>query len=182
MTDAKELSQILGENLKRLRKEKGLSRKQIADKLNVSTMTLSLYERGVNLPATDKLVELSKILECSIDEITGNTAAIDRKIFQYRYQWAKKMAENYLHFTNRDLEPNQNGHIVVFTPVRLEYKNGIVSSYGANDENGGYVGNTIGFRTEKDFVEVMERSERDALYQQIPFYKAFRRIVFADES
>ena len=178
MADAKELSKIFGANLKRLRQLKKFSRKQIAEKLNITEMTVGLYERGVNLPALDKAVELAKILECSIDDLTGNADATDRKIFQFRYQRAVTIAEKYLDFMNRDLTPNDKGYITVFTPTRLEYKNGVVSSYGDNEDN---IENAIAFRTEKEFVEVMERAERDALYKQIPFYKAFRRIVFKDE-
>ena len=50
--------QKIGEFLKELRKEKGITQEQLADKLFVSRRTVSRWETGSNMPDLDVLVEL----------------------------------------------------------------------------------------------------------------------------
>ena len=58
-------------NLIKLRKEKGLSQEELADKLAVSRQAISKWERGESLPDTDNLIRLAKLYGVSIDEIVG---------------------------------------------------------------------------------------------------------------
>lgn len=60
-------------NLIRLRKEKGLSQEELADKLSVSRQAVSKWERGEALPDTDNLIRLAKLYNVSIDELVGYT-------------------------------------------------------------------------------------------------------------
>lgn len=59
-------------NIKKARLEKGLSQKEVALTLNVSTPSVSDWESGKKFPAGKNLIELSKLLECSIDYLLGN--------------------------------------------------------------------------------------------------------------
>ena len=49
----------IGKNLQILRKEKGLTQEQIAEKYNVSRRTVSRWETGTNIPDLDILISLS---------------------------------------------------------------------------------------------------------------------------
>ena len=62
------------EKLYELRKEKGFSQEELAEKLNVARQTISKWENGTTNPDTNNLIELSKIFEISIDELVGNDA------------------------------------------------------------------------------------------------------------
>ncbi len=56
-----------------LRKEKGLTQKQLADAMNISDKTISKWERGLGCPDVSLLHELSEILGVNIDKIlSGN--------------------------------------------------------------------------------------------------------------
>lgn len=55
--------------LKELRQLRNYSQKFIADKLGITQGAVSQWEQGKSKPNTEKLIELSKILECSIDEL-----------------------------------------------------------------------------------------------------------------
>lgn len=57
------------EKLFQLRKEKGLSQEQLAEKLNVSRQTISKWETGETLPDIENLRNLALILEFSIDNM-----------------------------------------------------------------------------------------------------------------
>lgn len=52
-----------------LRKQKGLSQEEMANKLNVSRQTVSKWELGDSTPEMEKLVAISDLLEISLDEL-----------------------------------------------------------------------------------------------------------------
>ena len=59
------------EKLYELRKEKGFSQEELAEKLNVARQTISKWETGMTVPDTNNLIELSKIFGISIDDLVG---------------------------------------------------------------------------------------------------------------
>ena len=59
------------EKLYELRKEKGFSQEELAEKLNVARQTISKWETGMTVPDTNNLIELSKIFGISIDDFVG---------------------------------------------------------------------------------------------------------------
>ena len=63
----------VGGLLFRLRKEKGLTQKQVADHMNLSDKTVSKWERGLGCPDVSLLGELSGLFEVNIEKIlSGN--------------------------------------------------------------------------------------------------------------
>lgn len=59
----------VGTLLYRLRKEKGLTQKQVADRMNISDKTISKWERGLGCPDVNLLGELSSLFEINIEKI-----------------------------------------------------------------------------------------------------------------
>ena len=62
----------LGKNIYTLRKEKGYSQENLAEKVNVTRQTISNWELGETSPNPEQLILLSKALDKSIDELVGN--------------------------------------------------------------------------------------------------------------
>ena len=62
----------LGNKILKLRKEKGYSQEDLAEKLNVTRQTISNWELGSTQPNPEQLKGLSKILNVSIDELLDN--------------------------------------------------------------------------------------------------------------
>jgi transcriptional regulator with XRE-family HTH domain len=60
------------ENLIRLRKEKGLSQEQLGNEIYVTRQTISKWELGDTVPDMNKLIELSRLFNISVDELVGN--------------------------------------------------------------------------------------------------------------
>ena len=58
------------EKLIKLRKQNALSQEELAEKLNVTRQTISKWELGQSKPDMDKLIELSKLFEMSLDEFS----------------------------------------------------------------------------------------------------------------
>lgn len=56
-----------GEKLARLRKEYNYTQEQLADILGVSRQSVSKWESDIAYPETDKLIELGRLFDCSMD-------------------------------------------------------------------------------------------------------------------
>ena len=59
----------LGETMKRLRQEKGLTQEQLSDKLGVSFQSVSRWEGGSSYPDTELIPEIAGFFHVSIDEL-----------------------------------------------------------------------------------------------------------------
>ena len=60
---------MLNENIKNLRKSKGLSQEELAVKLNVVRQTVSKWENGTSDPNTSNLIALAKLYGISAEEL-----------------------------------------------------------------------------------------------------------------
>jgi putative transcriptional regulator len=62
---------MIGENLKTLRKQKGFSQEELAERLHVVRQTISKWEKNLSVPDADTLMQLAEILEVSVSELLG---------------------------------------------------------------------------------------------------------------
>ncbi len=79
----------LGEKIAKQRKELNLTQEQLAEILNVSRQSVSKWESDIAFPETEKLLELGKLFDCSMDyllkeEVTeksgGQTSGFAEKV------------------------------------------------------------------------------------------------------
>lgn len=61
----------LGEIIKQLRKEKGYTQMQLAEKLNKSKSTISKYESNQKSPPLDTLIDISVLFHVSLNYLAG---------------------------------------------------------------------------------------------------------------
>lgn len=64
---------MLNENIKTIRKSKGLSQEELAIKLNVVRQTISKWEKGLSVPDSDMLIALSEVFETPVSTLLGET-------------------------------------------------------------------------------------------------------------
>ena len=64
---------MLNENIKSIRKSKGLSQEELTIKLNVVRQTISKWEKGLSVPDSDLLIALSEVLETPVSILLGET-------------------------------------------------------------------------------------------------------------
>lgn len=90
---------MLNENIKKLRKSKGLSQEELAIKLNVVRQTVSKWENGLSVPDSDMLITLADELDTSVSVLLGETVmepmtddlkAISQKLEVINLQLAKR--------------------------------------------------------------------------------------------
>ena len=67
---------MLNENIKAIRKSKGLSQEELAVKLNVVRQTISKWEKGLSVPDSDMLISISEILETPVSTLLGETITV----------------------------------------------------------------------------------------------------------
>lgn len=66
---------MLNENIKTIRKSKGLSQEELAVKLNIVRQTVSKCEQGLSVPDSDMLVSLSEALETPVSALLGENVS-----------------------------------------------------------------------------------------------------------
>lgn len=59
----------MGEVISTLRKEKGMTQKELADKLHITDKAVSKWERDISFPDTATIPKLAEILEVSVEEL-----------------------------------------------------------------------------------------------------------------
>jgi len=67
-----QFTQVISENIKRLREEKGMSQQDLADKVNIARPTISKWENGGSEPSSSQLGLLAKIFDVSSEVLLGN--------------------------------------------------------------------------------------------------------------
>lgn len=92
---------MLNDNIKAIRKSKGLSQQELAVKLNVVRQTVSKWEQGRSVPDSDMLISLSEVLETPVSTLLGETVietevdslkAISEKLEVINLQLAQRKA------------------------------------------------------------------------------------------
>ena len=90
---------MLSENIKTIRRAKGLSQQELAVKLDVVRQTVSKWEQGLSVPDSDLLISLSEALETPVSTLLGETVveaeadslkAISEKLEVINLQLAKR--------------------------------------------------------------------------------------------
>ena len=101
---------MLNENIKAIRKSKGLSQQELAVKVNVVRQTVSKWEQGLSVPDSDLLIALSEALETPVSTLLGETLAeseadevkvLAEKLEVINLQFARRKAfrRNVLHWS-----------------------------------------------------------------------------------
>ena len=101
---------MLSENIKTIRKSKGLSKQELAVKLNVVRQTVSKWEQGLSVPDSDLLIALSEALETPVSTLLGENVAeaeadtvkvLSEKLEIINLQFARRaaMRKAFLHWS-----------------------------------------------------------------------------------
>ena len=64
---------ILGKRLKELREEKGLTQKDLANFLNLNSVTYLHYEKSQRQPPLEILADMAKFFDVTVDYLLGLT-------------------------------------------------------------------------------------------------------------
>lgn len=162
--DRNDVAKTFGDNLKRIRIAKGVSRKDLAKAIGVTEIAFGSYERGERNPTAEKIFALAKNLDVTANDLFGESENIkEQTIFEYRLQRAFKLAND------ADLNPREfDGKIFLSVVRKLNIKDkdsGI--SYLEDVPYTFAVSNN-------DFVELIEKAESRAIQMDITFSESFK--------
>lgn len=119
-----------GEKIAQLRREKNLTQEQLAQIMNVSRQSISKWESNVAYPETEKLIQLGKIFECSMDYLLNEEIEVRRQEYtQQEYTQQEYSQQDYSQQENTQQENAEQGYshhinmqFVNIGRVRFEYK------------------------------------------------------------
>lgn len=90
---AKQLNlNAIGENIRRCRKEKGLTQDALAQEMNVTAQAISKWENGQSMPDIGLLLPLAKVLGIGVDELLGGNR---RQQLEKKFQAALGFGEEH---------------------------------------------------------------------------------------
>ena len=92
---------MLKENIKTIRKSKGLSQDELAIKLNVVRQTISKWEQGLSVPDAEMLISISEVFETPVSTLLGEN------IFESKVNDLKVISEK-LEIINLQLSQRRN--------------------------------------------------------------------------
>ena len=90
---------MLKDNIKTIRKSKGLSQEELATKLNVVRQTISKWEQGLSVPDSELLVSLSEALDTPVSTLLGEN--VEEKEDNYLKEIAQKLEVINLQLSKR---------------------------------------------------------------------------------
>lgn len=67
---------MFSENLRNLRKQKGLSQEELAERLHVVRQTISKWEKGLSVPDADLLIKVAEIFETTVSILLGDAVEL----------------------------------------------------------------------------------------------------------
>ncbi|MCQ2535045.1 MAG: helix-turn-helix domain-containing protein [Clostridia bacterium] len=132
----------IGSFLKELRKEKGLTQDQLADKFNVSNRTISRWENGNNMPDLDILIEIADFYEVDLRELLNGerkNEKMDKEI--------KETVLQAVDYTNTEAE-KYNKRVRICNSIALL----LIVAYMSLKDTGIYMDNHI-IRNGLDFAQ-----------------------------
>lgn len=63
---------LLGKRIKKLRREKGLTKQELGDLINVTKVSICCYEKETRVPTLETLTALAKVFKVDINYFLGN--------------------------------------------------------------------------------------------------------------
>ncbi len=102
--------ELLSYNLRKLRKEKNLSQEELAEKVNITRKTISLYERCSSFPSSEKLEAFADALGVSIADLfreEGESPKYDYRFSDAAIDDAVQVIKERLKRYTREHEPRK---------------------------------------------------------------------------
>ena len=90
-----EIRKDFGSRIKRFRKQKKWTQKELASKLEIGFSQLNKYECGLHIPPVEKLIQLSELFDTSFDYLLTGNKSEDRPLHNIRLLERFRALENF---------------------------------------------------------------------------------------
>lgn len=78
---------MLGENIRTVRKERGISQEELAMQLNIVRQTVSKWEKGLSVPDAQLLIKLAEILKVPVSDLLGDDIESSTEKMCWQSNW-----------------------------------------------------------------------------------------------
>ena len=114
----------IGKRIKQRRKELGLTQVQIHTETGISSGNLSLIENGKTLPSSSALIQLSNLLQCSIDYILkGETLNLkNEELFNFKDSSGVSPKDKFLIENFHKLSEYDQDEILAMIDLKIKRK------------------------------------------------------------
>ena len=92
---------LLGEKIKMLRIQHGLTQEELANRLNVSRQTVSKWEVGDSTPDMEKLIAMSDLFDVSLDRLVMGKEDEEKPPISAKSEFATVLNEKVLTSNNK---------------------------------------------------------------------------------
>lgn len=165
---------IFGENLKKIRQAKNVSRKQLADLLKMNEVAFGSYERGESSIPLDKLFALADFLKVPVSNFFGeDSATADNAVFEYRLRQATKI----ITLCGGSLDFENDGTIELTLSDHLEKKIVVIGDKDNPQAILDLRADSLTFKDEKDFCKIVEFAVDQAAMQNLPVKSVVKKII-----
>ena len=157
-------AEILGENLEKIRKAKGYSRKTLADVVGITEIAFGSYERGIRQPPIDKIFTLADFLKVPLTDLTGESATTtDERFFKNKFFRAHQL----ITLAGYRLNPLADGAFELDVFPR---------SFNENFDKAEWIP-TLKIKNDCDFVAIVEHVEETAIRDNETFDSVMRQFL-----
>lgn len=168
LEEVQQRKDIFSENLERIRKERGKTRKELADAIGVNETSFGAYCVGRILPPVDKIFTLAVMLDCSIVDLTGDNPRVKgREVWQYRFERSIEIL-------------NRIGFLVEDEGEILIIKEKPKFNFSANEIS---AAPQMPVKLPKNLLNsLVDGIENFALEKNISFKEAFQNLVYSEQN
>jgi len=139
------MKESFGARLARIRKSKGMTQEEVADKLHVSSQAVSKWENDASYPDIDGLLALADLFDVTVDELVGKSKETPRLVPQEERKDIKNMVVRIL------VDSKDGDKVRVNVPVALVKI--MVDSNALPQINGNETLKNIDFKQVLDLIE-----------------------------
>ena len=144
------MSQSIGKNIRKLRKERNLTQEELAELLNITSQAISKWENEVGMPDISQIVPLASVLGVSTDLLFGISNANEQNEVE-------QIIED-LHIKNKNLEMDDYEEYKQKREALKHYPNNFTLLYSC------FVNGSLLLRTE--WQEKLSKEEQEAIYNE----------------
>lgn len=168
----KDRKQIMGENLERIRKAQGISRKTLAELGGMTEVGYGAYERGIKALPLEKIFLYADFLKVPVIDLIGESSETSGcEYLEYRLRRAIKLA-NLAKFS---IYPLNNGTVEMEMYDKREFNKNL------NADESGVVftqwSRVIPIKSIGDFVRIIEKAQEFAIKENITFDNAIKNLL-----
>lgn len=92
----KDEKKLIGQNIKQLRKKKGLLQEDLANLIGLKVGTISKYEQGDRTPGINQIIAIADALDCSVNDLLPVEDGFYRAVTDGFYEYGLDVYINWL--------------------------------------------------------------------------------------